>query len=140
MESKICTKCKIRKPIRKFHKNRSKKDGYNYNCYECYQIYFAEWKKRTNYDRKEYFRNYTSDPKIKKHISQYMTDYRRKNPLEKKKHDARQKLNTAIRYKRMSRRPCFCGKKKSEAHHENYNKPLDVQWLCKLHHEQLHHN
>lgn len=32
-------------------------------------------------------------------------------------------------------KPCkVCGKNKSEAHHEDYTKPLDIIWLCKKHH------
>lgn len=32
-------------------------------------------------------------------------------------------------------KPCIkCGNKKSEAHHENYSKPLQIIWLCKKHH------
>lgn len=27
----------------------------------------------------------------------------------------------------------------TEAHHEDYSKPLEIMWLCKAHHEQHHH-
>ena len=35
-------------------------------------------------------------------------------------------------------KPCkICGDK-AEAHHEDYDKPLEVQWLCKVHHREAH--
>jgi hypothetical protein len=36
--------------------------------------------------------------------------------------------------------PCeVCGTtEKIHAHHDNYSKPLDVRWLCQLHHMQHH--
>lgn len=35
--------------------------------------------------------------------------------------------------------PCeVCGEIKSEAHHEDYEKPLEVRWLCRKHHRQRH--
>ena len=35
--------------------------------------------------------------------------------------------------------PCeVCGKEKSQGHHEDYSKPLDVIWLCVRHHQDRH--
>lgn len=36
--------------------------------------------------------------------------------------------------------PCeVCGDPVTDAHHDDYSKPLDVRWLCKLHHRAQHH-
>lgn len=41
----------------------------------------------------------------------------------------------AVRNGSLKRKSCVeCGKKKTEAHHRDYTKPLDVMWLCKQHH------
>lgn len=31
-----------------------------------------------------------------------------------------------------------CGKSNAEAHHTDYSRPLDVRWLCRSHHMELH--
>lgn len=37
------------------------------------------------------------------------------------------------------RQPCVvCGCNRSQAHHDDYSRPLDVTWLCQLHHKALH--
>jgi len=36
--SKLCKKCNIEKPVAEFHKNKAKKDGYDYKCKECAQV------------------------------------------------------------------------------------------------------
>jgi|SRR6185369_1469431 len=33
---------------------------------------------------------------------------------------------------------CVCGKVNAQGHHEDYSKPLDVIWLCALHHKHRH--
>ncbi len=48
--------------------------------------------------------------------------------------------NRAIANGRLVRGPCaICGKPNGVGHHENYDKPLDVVWLCPSHH-RLRHN
>jgi len=39
----------------------------------------------------------------------------------------------------IKRDPCeICGNIHSEAHHDDYAKPLEIKWLCRTHHCQLH--
>lgn len=58
----------------------------------------------------------------------------------KKRIKARSILNHYLRDKKIPRPVCeVCGGK-AEAHHENYDKALEVRWLCFKHHRQLHTN
>ena len=39
------------------------------------------------------------------------------------------------------RRPCErCGDPDTQAHHDDYNVPLEVRWLCPKHHAERHHS
>ncbi len=53
---------------------------------------------------------------------------------------ARRAVKQALRSGRMVRQPCErCGKTgRIHAHHEDYSKPLDVRWLCPIHHAEAH--
>ena len=43
--------------------------------------------------------------------------------------------------RRLEKKPCEkCGEIKAEAHHEDYDKPLDVVWLCHKHHREIHND
>src|SRR4051812_39153823 len=43
----------------------------------------------------------------------------------------------ALRKGVLTRQPCeVCGSEKSQAHHEDYSKPLEVRWLCRPHHTE----
>ena len=51
--------------------------------------------------------------------------------------EARQQVANAVKNGTLKRLPCeVCGEEKSEAHHEDHYKPLDVNWLCRVHHMQ----
>lgn len=61
--------------------------------------------------------------------------WKKKNPL---KLFAHQMVRYALDRKEIVRGKCFCGEAKTEAHHDDYSKPLKIRWLCKKHHEKHH--
>jgi len=57
----------------------------------------------------------------------------------RKRANARSYLHVYIRRGKIQKQPCmFCGSEPAQAHHHDYDKPLDVVWLCKAHHGLLH--
>jgi len=63
--------------------------------------------------------------------------YYKKKSVEKYKDrdKCRNMFYSSIKSGKITRKPCeVCGDQKSEGHHEDYNKPYDVVWLCRLHH------
>lgn len=51
---------------------------------------------------------------------------------------ARAYVNTLLQRNQLERKPCeVCGKLETEAHHNSYENPLDIRWLCKEHHDAL---
>lgn len=56
----------------------------------------------------------------------------------RKKAIARAYVKVYINRGRIERKSCeVCGEK-AEMHHDNYDKPLDVRWLCRAHHLDHH--
>ena len=57
-------------------------------------------------------------------------------------HPDRRKANNAVasalRTGKLTRQPCWVCGKKAVAHHPDYDRPLDVVWLCQAHHKQAH--
>ncbi len=52
---------------------------------------------------------------------------------------ARDQFTAAVRSGALVRQPCVrCGQDKSEGHHPDYARPLDVVWLCRQHHRLEH--
>lgn len=55
------------------------------------------------------------------------------------KRHARQEVNKAIRRGDLDRGPCeVCGNPDAHAHHDDYTRPLDIRWLCTVHHAAEH--
>lgn len=62
--------------------------------------------------------------------------YRPGNPV---KVAARYAVHAAIDDGTLVRLPCeMCGDPKTDAHHDDYSRPLDVRWLCRRHHGEAH--
>lgn len=64
------------------------------------------------------------------------TERRKKNPVVVKARDA---VRNRVRYGTLNKGPCiYCGSLEVDAHHTDYSRPLDVEWLCKKHHRAWH--
>ncbi len=51
---------------------------------------------------------------------------------------ARALVNSAIRRGKLEKQVCsLCGAK-AQAHHRDYSKPFEIEWLCQVHHGQRH--
>ena len=66
----------------------------------------------------------------------------REDPANRLKGQIRSKVHAAIKGGRLKKMPCeVCGVERVEAHHYLGYAPehiLDIQWLCKTHHEIIH--
>lgn len=61
-------------------------------------------------------------------------------PQAKLKANCRAYANTYVRRGQIKKQPCeICGEL-AQMHHEDYSKPLEIKWLCRKHHLELHRN
>lgn len=67
---------------------------------------------------------------------------RRRNPLnfdQREKSNARAYAHVYLKRGKLKRQPCeVCGSA-AQMHHDDYSRPLEVRWLCRFHHLELHH-
>ena len=125
-----CRKCGTRLVVTPQRALRS-----NYYCVECKRAWNREWL-RKNWDRKQETNARfwaTLDPEVRR---AYRLRQHQRAPEQR---FARNAVNNALRAGTLVRKPCeVCGAVKSEGHHDDYSKPLEVRWLCRLHHTQHH--
>lgn len=139
-----CSMCGEEKPKSEFHKRTCRLRGYQSKCKMCVSQYYRE--------------KYATDPEHKRKRNNFVNRWRANNPdawseIAKRcrdKHDyqgqyprvrkrASWRVKEAIRSGRMKRLPCnICGERLSHAHHCDYNKPLEVMFLCADHHRGWH--
>ena len=70
---------------------------------------------------------------------EYMRRRYQTDPLHRIKQQARNAVGRALKAGKITREPCDeCRSLLSEAHHEDYGKPLEIVWLCRKCHEERH--
>lgn len=63
-------------------------------------------------------------------------DWRRANPLKYRAHLV---VHRALVSGQIQKEPCeVCGAETVDAHHDRYDEPLNIRWLCRRHHIKLH--
>ena len=123
---KICLKCKVDKQISQFRKNRR-------ICKSCDRERCRNWYALKKQDS-------TWLDAHRKRIAErglrMWRFYHNRDPI---KRQPRNRTNSAIRAGRLFPEPCqVCGESKSQVHHLDYSRPLEVVWLCRKHHYECH--
>jgi ribosomal protein S27AE len=137
-----CKKCGIEKQESDFYKN-------DRTCKECRKAMVRE-NRAKNID---YYREYDRLRANNLDRIQARKEYQRKNPerINRIKSEWRKRNREKSRAHRLvyyyikkgdlTPKPCEkCGNSKTEAHHEDYSKPLDIIWLCDSCHKELHNH
>lgn len=120
-------------------------------CLACRRVYDREWRARrkaagtpvisTKMPReyhREYGAAYNLSPDVRKRRAE-QARIRSRDPRHAIRIAARLMVRNAIRRGDLARGPCeCCGAEKVDAHHDDYEKPLAVRWLCRIHHSDLH--
>jgi hypothetical protein len=119
---KTCRDCKRELPIEEFYKHPMMGDGHLNKCADCVRLRVKKHRERNlekirAYDRARGYR-----------------------PSAAEKIVARNAVNHALARGEIEVKPCErCGFGIGvQAHHEDYNKPLEVVWLCRPCHGQRH--
>ena len=133
---KECFKCKSVKPLTEFYKHSSMADGHLNKCKECTKNDVAQHREKNIEAIRAYDRERGKKPERIKANTEVNRAWRAEDRRRQAAHSA---VSKAIRSGHLVRQPCIrCGEKKSVAHHEDYDRPLDVMWLCQPCHKQRH--
>ena len=99
-------------------------------CRSCEASIKMEWRHNNTERHRKYKRDlYAKD------ITATRNQHRLYRFINPEKKSASNKVSCA----KLEKQPCeVCGSLNTQAHHDNYSKPLEVRWLCQLHHSRIH--
>lgn len=135
---KKCIRCREPRPLEEFYRHPNMFDGHLNKCKACCRKDALQNRRK----RLEYYRLYDRQrfATLRRRASAHAS-LKKHHACYPEKRAARTAVGNAIRAGRLVRKPCeVCGIMQSEAHHEDYSKPLDVRWLCRVHHLMHHGN
>jgi len=123
------------KDLSEFYSHPFMADGHLNKCKTCARADVRQHRSENDsvreYDRS---RHAVNEDRQVANFLRTMT-WRKDNPEAYKAHN---KVAYEIKIGRLIRQPCrVCGEK-GHAHHADYSKPLEIDWLCPRHHHLLH--
>lgn len=133
---KRCFKCGLTKPLTEFYKHAQMADGHLNKCKDCTRSDAAK-NRWDNIDRlREYDRARGKEPHRIKNTVKQTKAWRGKDKRRNKAHET---VARALKKGTLQKQDCCrCQSPKTIAHHEDYDFPLDVVWLCQPCHKQRH--
>ena len=136
IHSKNCFKCKTIKPLSEFYKHNAMADGHLNKCKVCAKNDSTIHRVKNLEKYRANDRERSKNPERRKLQTEITKAWRQQDIRRSKAHTA---VGYAIKKGELIRQPCIrCGEQNSFAHHEDYDKPLDVMWLCPPCHKQRH--
>jgi len=150
MENKKCTRCHKIKSLNNFNKRKGSKDGHRSDCQTCQRRINLEYYYKNHAKCKLVSRRYNENNKDKK--KKFRDSYKKKFPEKVKaimsiatkkwadknpeKRKAYSEVYCAMKCGKIIKESCSkCGGNNDVmAHHEDYTKPLEILWLCRLCH------
>ena len=133
---KKCFKCETVKPFTEFYKHPAMGDGHLNKCKVCTKNDANKHRAENLEKIRAYDRERGKIPERIKTNTEINRAWRAEDKRRTAAHNA---VARAIRNGSLFRLPCIrCKAEKSIAHHEDYDKPLEVMWLCQPCHKQRH--
>ncbi len=136
MTTKTCKKCSIEKRLKEFYRHSMMADGHLNECKACTKARVLA-RRNENIDA---VRAYDRLRGKEKHRIQNATEQTRAwRAQDKRRMAAHNAVARALRSGKLQKKPCErCESDSSYAHHDNYDKKLDVKWLCQPCHKERH--
>ena len=136
IRSKECFKCKAVRPLEEFYKHPRMPDGHVNKCKECNKNDVTANRNKNIEKVRAYDRARGKEPERIKAAAQITQAWRAEDSRRSAAHSS---VARAVRNGALVRQPCCqCGAQKTVAHHEDYDKPLEVMWLCQPCHKVRH--
>ncbi len=135
---KPCKDCGVTKPLAAYYKHKMMADGHLNSCKECKKAYQVKPREENVEAAREYDRvRHQEQPQRREHVKAVAERARKLRPEAFR---AKSKVNDAIRRGHMVKQPCqVCGRVDHvHGHHDDYTKPLEIMWLCPIHHRERH--
>lgn len=135
---KTCFKCHCEKPLFEFYKHRAMADGHLNKCKDCTKADVGKHRAKNLERVRAYDRERSNLPHRKESNRRVTANWRAEQP---KRRAAQVAVGNAVRDGRLTPWPTCAMPEcsaKPEAHHPDYDRPLDVVWLCHAHHKQAH--
>jgi hypothetical protein len=134
---KICRKCGQIKELSEFYTHPNMADGHLNICKDCKCAYAKKYGQSKRGKKTERKRN--QKPKRKREIQKRADEWNKKYPKRYKAHNL---VGNYVRDGKIKKpNSCQeCGRTSCviHGHHEDYDKPLDVEWLCPECHSKRH--
>lgn len=125
-KSKVCPKCKVEKLFNQYYRDITTKLGISVYCMPCQR------KQASDYEKTE-----KGKATVRRKNANMVAKYPIKSQARRILH-SKVKSGVIIKPTQCSLCNNYFQKRWIQAHHEDYNRPLDVLWLCDICHKKKH--